>query len=77
VNKISKDKALEIISHSKGRFLSISGIKKDGSIRHYKSSKFNDIIYSNINVLTRDGYRNIVPSGIFYLKADKKEYAVA
>ena len=42
MNKISKDKALEIISHSKGRFLSISGIKKDGSIRHYKSSKFNE-----------------------------------
>ena len=34
-------------------------------------------MYGNLNVLTRDDYRNIIPSTIYYLKANKQEYAVA
>ena len=34
-------------------------------------------MYNNLNVLTKDGYRNIIPSTIYYLKADKQEYQVA
>ena len=75
--KISKSKAIQIIKQSSGRFITIHNIKANGQLRKYSSSIYNDEIHGNLNVLTRDGYRNIVPSGIFYLKADKKEYAVA
>ena len=52
-------------------------IKKNGEARTYKSSKYNMDMYNNLNVLTKDGYRNIIPSTIYYLKADKQEYQVA
>ncbi len=77
MNKISKAKAIDIIKNSSGRFITVKNIKKNGEDREYKSSKYNLDMYGNLNVLTRDGYRNIIPSTIYYLKADKQEYSVA
>ena len=74
--KISKSDAINLIKTSKSRFMTISNIKKNGETRTYKSSKYNLDMYGNLNVLTRDGYRNIIPSTIYYLKANKQEYAV-
>jgi hypothetical protein len=77
MTKISKEKAINIIKHSAGRFISITGIKKNGEIREYKSSIYNQEMYNNLNVLTRDGYRNINPNTILTLKANKQSYSVA
>ena len=77
MKKISKEKAINLIENSSGRFLTVKNIKKNGEKRIYKSSKYNMDMYNNLNVLTKDGYRNIIPSTIYYLKADKQEYAVA
>ena len=74
--KISKAKAVKMIEKSSGRFLTIKNIKKNGESRTYKSSKYNMDMYGNLNVLTKDGYRNIIPSTIYYLKANKLEYSV-
>ena len=74
--KISKSDAINLIKTSKSRFMTISNIKKNGETRTYKSSKYNLDMYGNLNVLTRDGYRNIIPSTIYYLKANKQEYVV-
>ena len=75
--RISKAKAIGIIKTSGSRFITVKNIKKNGEDREYKSSKYNLDMYGNLNVLTRDGYRNIIPSTIYYLKANKQEYAVA
>ena len=76
MHKITKKTAVDLIRASQGKFMTLKNIKKDGSERTYKSSKYNMDMYGNLNVLTREGYRNINPSTIYYLKADKKEYAV-
>jgi|TARA_B100000676_G_C17778505_1_gene680603 hypothetical protein len=76
MKRISKDTAISMIEKSSGRFLTIKNIKKNGESRTYKSSKYNMDMYGNINVLTKDGFRNIIPSTIYYLKANKQEYAV-
>jgi hypothetical protein len=75
--KITKGSAIKLIESSKGKFMTIKNIKKDGSNRTYKSSKYNMDMYGNLNVWTSDGYRNIIPSTIYYLKANKQEYSVA
>jgi len=75
--KISKQKAINIIKTSASRYITVKNIKKNGEPRTYKSSKYNMDMYNNLNVLTKDGYRNIIPSTIYYLKADKREYSVA
>tara|TARA_B110000263_G_scaffold164874_1_gene143605 strand:- start:1123 stop:1356 length:234 start_codon:yes stop_codon:yes gene_type:complete len=75
--RISKAKAIDIIKTSGSRFITVKNIKKNGEDREYKSSKYNLDMYGNLNVLTRDDYRNIIPSTIYYLKANKQEYAVA
>jgi len=77
MNKISKEKAINIIKTSASRYITVKNIKKNGEARTYKSSKYNMDMYNNLNVLTKDGYRNIIPSTIYYLKADKQEYSVA
>ena len=77
MKKISKSKAIQMIENSSGRFLTIKNIKKNGESRTYSSSKYNMDMYGNINVLTKDGFRNIIPSTIYYLKANKQEYSVA
>ena len=76
MKKISKAKAIKLIGHSSGRYMTIKNIKKNGEHRTYKSSKYNMDMYGNINVLTKNGYRNIIPSTIYYLKANKQEYSV-
>ena len=76
MHKITKKTAVDLIRASQGKFMTLKNIKKDGSERTYKSSKYNMDMYGNLNVLTREGYRNINPATIYYLKADKKEYAV-
>ena len=77
MKKISKEKAINLIKQSGARYLTVKNIKLNGAKRIYKSSKYNMDMYNNLNVLTKDGYRNIIPSTIYYLKADKQEYAVA
>ena len=77
MKKISRTKAIELIKNSSGRFITVKNIKKDGSARTCSSSKYNLDMYGNLNVQTRQGYRNIIPSTIYYLKANKQEYAVA
>ena len=77
MQKISKAKAVNIIKNSASRFITVKNIKKNGEARTYKSSKYNMDMYNNLNVLTKDGYRNIITSTIYYLKADKQEYQVA
>ena len=77
MKKISKVKAIDIIKNSASRFITVKNINKNGEARTYKSSKYNMDMYNNLNVLTKDGYRNIIPSTIYYLKADKQEYQVA
>ena len=52
-------------------------MNKISKAKAIESSKYNLDMYGNLNVLTRDGYRNIIPSTIYYLKADKQEYSVA
>ena len=74
--KISKVRAVAMIEKSSGRFITVKNIKKNGESRTYKSSKYNTDMYGNINVLTKDGLRNIIPSTIYYLKANKQEYVV-
>ncbi|MBI63584.1 MAG: hypothetical protein CL775_06400, partial [Chloroflexi bacterium] len=78
MQKISKTKALKMITtQSKGQFMTIANIKKNGDKRIYKSSKFNEILHSNINLWTADGYRSILPNTIFYLKGfGGQEYKV-
>jgi len=73
--KINKSDAINLIKNSKSKYMTISNIKKNGESRTYKSSKYNMDMYGNINVLTKDGYRNIIPSTIYYLKF-KQEYQV-
>lgn len=75
--RISKSKAINLIENSSGKFMTIKNIKKNGDRRTYKSSKYNMDMYGNLNVLTRDGYRNIIPSTIYYLKSQGIEYKVA
>tara|TARA_R110000824_G_scaffold244330_3_gene433073 strand:- start:83 stop:316 length:234 start_codon:yes stop_codon:yes gene_type:complete len=75
--RISKITAVELIENSKGKFMTIKNVKKDGTERTYKSSKYNMDMYGNLNVLTRDGFRNIIPSTIYYLKSQGIEYKVA
>ena len=75
--RISKSKAVKLIEDSKGKFMTIKNVKKDGTERTYKSSKYNMDMYGNLNVLTREGFRNIIPSTIYYLKANGDEYRVA
>tara|TARA_R110001583_G_scaffold163730_1_gene315833 strand:- start:198 stop:431 length:234 start_codon:yes stop_codon:yes gene_type:complete len=77
MTKINNAKALDLIRNSSGRFISITGIKKNGEIREYKSSIYNQDMYNNLNVLTRDGYRNINPNTILTLKANKQTYQVS
>ena len=77
MKKISKAKAINIIKTSGSRFITVKNIKKNGEDREYKSSKYNLDMYGNLNVQTPQGFRNIIPSTIYYLKADKQEYAVA
>ena len=77
MKKISKVKAIDIIKNSASRVITVKNIKINGEARTYKSSKYNMDMYNNLNVLTKDGYRNIIPSTIYYLKADKQEYQVA
>ena len=76
MHKITKKTAVDLIRASQGKFMTLKNIKRDGSERTYKSSKYNMDMYGNINVLTKDGFRNIIPSTIYYLKANKQEYAV-
>ena len=76
MKKISKAEAVAKIENSPGRFMTLKNIKKNGEHRTYKSSKYNMDMYGNINVLTKNGYRNIIPSTIYYLKANKQEYSV-
>jgi len=73
--KISKTKAVEIIKSTSSKYMTVKNITKDGRDRTYKSSKYNMDMHGNLNVLTKDGYRNIRPETIFYLKF-KQEYAV-
>jgi hypothetical protein len=75
--KITKSKAINLIENSKGKFMTIKNIKKNGDQRTYKSSKYNMDMYGNLNVMTRDGFRNIIPSTIYYIKANGNEYKVA
>jgi hypothetical protein len=77
MTKISKSKAIQIIKQSSGRFITIHNIKANGQLRKYSSSIYNDEIHGNLNVLTRDGYRNINPDTIFKLSANKSIYSVA
>ena len=50
MTKINNAKALDLIRNSSGRFISITGIKKNGEIREYKSSIYNQDMYNNLNV---------------------------
>jgi len=76
MKRITKATATELIQSSKGKFMTIKNIKKNGESRTYKSSKYNIDMYGNLNVLTRDGFRNIIPSTIYYLKSQGVEYKV-
>ena len=75
---ISKRTAVELITSSKGKFMTIKNKKRDGSDRSYPSSKYIQPLYGNLNVLTREGtYRNIRPETIYFLKTNGMSYEVA
>tara|TARA_B110000196_G_C20961812_1_gene574360 strand:- start:509 stop:745 length:237 start_codon:yes stop_codon:yes gene_type:complete len=77
--KISTKQAKTLILNSKGKFMTIGGLKNNGEQRVYKSSKFNAIMHSKyINIWEKaNGYRNVNPANINYLKAGGVEYKVA
>ena len=75
--KINLTKAIELIQSSKGKYMTIANKKKDGSDRTYKSSQYSGISYGNILVKEKGkGYKNIIPSTIYLLRAQGQTYEV-
>ena len=79
MKKISKEEAIKIIETKDGRFMTISAEKNNGEMRVYKSSKFNGIMHGKyINIWEKaNGFRNVNPDGLKYIKANKQEFLVA
>ena len=76
--KISTKQAKQLILNSKGKFMTIGGLKNNGELRVYKSSKFNSIMHSKyINIIEKNkGYRNVNPQNLKFIRANGFQYEV-
>jgi len=74
---ISKKQATNLMLDSKGKFFSVTNMKKNGEVRDYKSSKLNGLMYGNLNIVEKGkGYRNVNPDTVLSLRINKQVYQV-
>lgn len=77
---ISRSKAVEMIESSKGKFFTVTFIKKNGSSRtingNFKKGNVTKLGYLNIYSMPDKGYRNINPQTITGLSINNINYKV-